>query len=642
MEQQNLLYDQRFLETYAGAIVTEPSTAIVELVANCWDAYATEVHITWPDAKTGTSFAIEDDGHGMTRDEFGHIWRTFAYNRLAHGGSRIEPPADVFGAPRSVFGQNGKGRFASFCFASEYTVTSRKNGQEFVCRVHRTENRPLVLEELSFRTEGVIGHGTRIEGTGRPRNVRMSEERARETIGSRFLANPAFKVSINSRPISFGDIPDLISESDLTVPGYGQAKVLHIDTKKSDKSTKQHGIAYWVQGRAVGSCRWSGSDYDRVLDGRSSEAKRFTFIVQADFLNDQNAILEDWSGFRDQNEAWQTTRAAVQDHIRQLIHELGRSEREQTKIAVIEAHGNAINRLSPISKERVSTFIDQVVEKCPNFGEVEISQLTGILTKLEQSQTRYGLLELLHRCDPNDYDNLHDLLSQWTIGMAKVVLDEIQNRLKLINELRIKTKKVGLDEVHELQPLFERGLWMFGPQFESIEFTSNVGMTKVIQTIFKEAKGRGSRNRPDFVVLPDASVGFYGRPSYDSDFEQDGVDHLVIIDLKTTGLPLGSREKNQVWKYVKELRERGALRDHAKVNGFVLGDLIEPGENEATNHGTSVTIVPMLYETIMARAERRLLTLHERVKDTPFLVAQQEELKRFLTPLPVVQTEILP
>jgi len=139
VEQQNLLYDQRFLETYAGAIVTDPATAIVELVANCWDAYSTGVNITWPDAKTGTSFAIEDDGHGMTRDEFRHIWRTFAYNRLAHGGSRIEPPSDVSGTPRSVFGQNGKGRFASFCFASEYTVISRKNGQEFVCRVQGSE-----------------------------------------------------------------------------------------------------------------------------------------------------------------------------------------------------------------------------------------------------------------------------------------------------------------------------------------------------------------------------------------------------------------------------------------------------------------------------------------------------------------------
>jgi hypothetical protein len=38
MEQRTLLYDERFLESYAGSIITVPATAIVELVANCWDA----------------------------------------------------------------------------------------------------------------------------------------------------------------------------------------------------------------------------------------------------------------------------------------------------------------------------------------------------------------------------------------------------------------------------------------------------------------------------------------------------------------------------------------------------------------------------------------------------------------------------
>jgi len=640
VDENSLLYDERFLETYAGSIINDPPTAIIELVANAWDAYSTDVTIVWPNLKDNQVFEIEDNGRGMTRDEFQHIWRTFAYNRIAHGGQKVEPPSDVEGPPRQVFGRNGKGRFASFCFSSEYLITSKKNGQEFVCRVHRTDSSPLILDEVSFTPAGVRGHGTKIVGRGVPRHIRMTEEKAREIIGSRFLANPAFKVSINGRPITFSDIPDLISKSEVEVEGLGTVEILQIDTKKSDKTTRQHGIAWWVQGRAVGSCKWSGSDYERVLDGRTSEAKRFTFIVKSDFLNDQDAILEDWSGFKDDNVAWQATRAIVQDRIRQIIHAIGRVEREQTKSAVFEKHGNSINRLSPVSKQRVSTFIDEVVENCPSFGEAEISQLTGILTKLERSQTRYGLLELLHSCEPSDYDKLHEILSQWTIGMAKAVLDEIQTRLKLINELRIKTKNVGIDEVHELQPLFERGLWMFGPQFESIEYTSNVGMTKVIQKLFKNAAGKGSRSRPDFVVLPDGSVAFYGRPSYDEDFEQDGIDHVVIVDLKTTGLPLGSAEKDQVWRYVKELRARGVLKGHAQVSGFVLGDIIAPGEAEPTTQGERVKIVPMLYGTILARAEKRLLSLHERVKDAPFLLEQHEELKRFLEPVPVRQTEM--
>ncbi|GAB7129639.1 hypothetical protein JCM19000A_41470 [Silvimonas sp. JCM 19000] len=639
MEQRTLLYDERFLESYAGAIITDPATAIVELVANCWDAYGTEVNITWPDTQLERQFKITDNGHGMTRDEFQYIWRTIAYNRLSSGGATTVPPDDVQGIPRLVFGKNGKGRFASFCFASEYLITSRKNGQEFVCRVHRTATDPLVLEEISFKDKGVKGHGTEIVGNGTIPRLMFTPEKARELIGSRFLANPAFKVKLNGSEITFNDIPDLLSKSEVDVEGYGKAIILHIDTKKADKTTKQHGLAWWVQSRAVGQCKWSRSDYERILDGRTSEAKRFTFIVQADYLNAHDAVQGDWSGFKEENEAWNKTREAVQDRVRQIIFDASKAERDTRRSAVIEKIGTTMNTLSPVSKDRVESFVNEVVDTCPNFGENEIVQLSSILAKLEQSKSRYGLLDLLHKCEPNDYDTLHDILKEWTIGMAKLVLDEIQNRLKLIGELRSKLKQVGVDEVHELQPLFERGLWMFGAQFESIEFTSNKGMTNVIKTIFKDEDGKGTRNRPDFVALPDSSVGFYARASYDENHDEDGVEHLVIIDLKTTGLALGSKEKDQVWKYVKELREKGYLKKYTRVDGFVLGDKIEYGENEPTTHGEEVKISPLLYDTILIRAEKRLLSLHSKVKDAPFLLEQQEALKKFLEPVEVVQQE---
>jgi hypothetical protein len=641
MEQTTLLYDERFLDTYAGSIIKDPATAIVELVANSWDAYATVVEITWPTNSVSQRFKIKDNGHGMTLDEFRHIWRTLAYNRITGVGNKALPPKGITGQPRSVFGKNGKGRFASFCFAKAYLVTSRKNGYEFVCRVSTSATEPLVIEEISHK-QIVSGRGTEIEGYGEIPFIAFSEEKARELIGSRFLANPAFKVSINGSPITFRDIPSLLSEVNLDVPGYGNVRILHIDTQKADKTTKLHGIAWWVHGRAVGECKWSGSDYTRILDGRSSEAKRFTFIVQADFLNEGGAIREDWSGFNDESVAWTTTRATVQDRIRQIILDEDSAKRETTRASVIERLGVTINKLSPVSKERVQSFVNEIVDTCPNFGEQEIVQLSSVLAKLEQSKSRYGLLNLLHDCLPDDYDQLHTILKEWTIGMAKIVLDEIQNRLKLISELESKLGVVGVDEVHELQPLFEQGLWMFGAQFESIDFTSNVGMTKVLKTIFKDPIGRGSRNRPDFVVLPDASIGFYSRPSYDENNDENGVEHLIIIDLKTTGLHIGAKEKDQVWKYVKELRQSGHLRSTAKIDGFILGDRIDLGEEEPRTEGDAVKIYPVLYGTILKRAEKRLLNLHTRVKQAPFLLEQRQSLDDFLNPIQIRQAELEP
>ncbi len=67
LQQDDMFYEDRFLESWAGSIITNPSTAIVELVANCWDSYATEVNISWPDPKKNKQFSISDNGKGMTK-----------------------------------------------------------------------------------------------------------------------------------------------------------------------------------------------------------------------------------------------------------------------------------------------------------------------------------------------------------------------------------------------------------------------------------------------------------------------------------------------------------------------------------------------------------------------------------------------
>jgi hypothetical protein len=105
---------------------------------------------------------------------------------------------------------------------------------------------------------------------------------------------------------------------------------------------------------------------------------------------------------------------------------------------------------------------------------------------------------------------------------------------------------------------------------------------------------------------------------------------------------LGAKEKDQVWKYVKELKRKGYIKQTTRVDGFILGDQIEYGEGGTrTEDDNQVRIFPMLYETILNRAEKRLLNLHSKVKNAPFLLEQQEQLNKFVSPLVVKQNDIL-
>lgn len=84
---QGLLFDDRFLDKYAGPIISDPAVAIVELVANAWDAYATRVDIVWPKRTENIPFSITDNGKGMTPAQFERRWKTLDYNRLLEEGN---------------------------------------------------------------------------------------------------------------------------------------------------------------------------------------------------------------------------------------------------------------------------------------------------------------------------------------------------------------------------------------------------------------------------------------------------------------------------------------------------------------------------------------------------------------------------
>src|SRR5690606_20136982 len=177
-------------------------------------------------------------------------------------------------------------------------------------------------------------------------------------------------------------------------------------------------------------------------------------------------------------------RPIVQEHIRSLLAEATTSKRSEVKETIRERLHYSIRQMAPASRERWNAFVDQVVDSCRSMQEHQIEQVAEILANLEVAKSKYGLITKLHEMKPGDLDNLHQILEDWTLTAAKDALDEIQARLRLIEELDTKLRDPESDEVQDLQPLLENSLWVFGPEFESIEYTSNRGMTTVIRSLF--------------------------------------------------------------------------------------------------------------------------------------------------------------
>lgn len=72
-----------------------------------------------------------------------------------------------------------------------------------------------------------------------------------------------------------------------------------------------------------------------------------------------------------------------------------------------------------------------------------------------------------------------------------------KSKLDLIADLERLVEDKNSNELHDLQPLFERGLWIFGPEFESISFTSNRTLATNVKKFFGKAVWENPAKRPD-------------------------------------------------------------------------------------------------------------------------------------------------
>ena len=625
MEQQNLFearYDSRFLDNFLGNMAKDPIIAITELLANAFDAGSTEVYISWPKTKelSNPIFKIHDNGKGLTLDEFKKIWSKLNYNRIENQGSTVSI-LDENGKvieKRDVFGKNGKGRFSAFCFNDYYEVVSSKNEETFSAKVSKsteTDTSPLLITNIKNLTPN-LKPGITIATPIKYLDHFIDEDELRKELSARFISRPTFKIFINKKQLSLNDIPaECIIEREVEFKN-NTIKVRLIDTNKIDTSTKQRGVAWWVKGRLVGGINWSFLKNFDEFDQRKSAAKKMNLIIEADCLHSLNLVLDDWSGFDLQSDLWLEFEDIMIPFIKNLMQEpIVKSQREKAN-KILSAVRTNTNSLSRLSKSKVTTFVDETVSLCPTLSEKDLYNITNILINLEKSSNKFNLLQKLANISSDELDKLNSILEDWGVSMAKIILDEIEGRLKTIAEFESRINIIGVKEVQELQTLFNNGLWMFGANFEAIVFSSNKGMSKVFKSLFG-IQQKGSLNRPDFVIIPEA----YTRPKFDDEnHEEIGIDHVVIVDLKTTGLMLGSDEKDQIWKYVKELESKGAISKTTKVHGFILGDKIESGENSPRKEWNDhVVITPILYTTLLSRAKNRMLNLSDKVSSAAVL-----------------------
>lgn len=611
---QGSLFEEDYLIRTLGALVHSPEIALTELVANSWDAGATRVEILIPD-DYNLKLVVEDNGTGLTKEQFENRWMRLGYNRIKHQGKNVIFPPNVDGK-RLAYGRNGVGRHGLLCFNNEYTVITNSGGKQskFVIST-KSENQPFIIKEYNFDKSATFG--TRLEVIV-TKNL-PKPEKILEIISARFLHDPNFVISINKQTVPLEEHSGLIDSTEIKVDDI--SLMAHfIDSQKSARSTLYQGIAFWQSNRLVGEPSWVlGSEV--VIDGRTKFAKRYTVVIKTNDLAEY--IFEDWTGFK-KVETMDKVYAEVISYVNKMFSEIAKDSIEETKQQIKSDFSSEFSNLTPLAKYEVNEAIEAITIAHPTAKPETISIAIEAIINLEKSRTGKELLVKLAKLSDDDISGLNSLLEKWSVRDALSVLDEIDNRISVIEAIRKLSKDEDVDELHVLHPLVTSARWLFGPEFESAEYSSNRQLQSAVETVFKKKIGKevfnNYRKRPDIVVLNDATASITGTEMFDNETGLSTVNKVLIIELKRGKFKLTREERNQAQGYVEDFVNCGSLIGTPYIEAFVVGESfsekIQPistvqNENKVEMGKIRITTFGQLVDT----AEKRLFGLRQKLSE---------------------------
>ncbi len=275
--------------------------------------------------------------------------------------------------------------------------------------------------------------------------------------------------------------------------------------------------------------------------------------------------------------------------------------------------------MSPLGKYEVNEVIERVVEAHPTANQETLGIAVEAVINLEKTRSGKALLQKLSQFSEEDIEGLNRLLHQWTIKDALCILDEIDRRMSVIEAIDKLSGDSGIDELQVLHPLVTESRWLFGPEFDSSEYTSNRQLRTVVQTIFKakvnEQTFENDKKRPDIVVISDSTVSVTGTEIFSTETNLVEIGRILIIELKRGGSSLTRNNRDQAVHYVEDFIGAKELTGNPFIFAFVVGENISGkvvgNQKIADNGQVCVTTYAQLVDT----AKRRLFNLREKLTE---------------------------
>ena len=581
-----LPFHGKILDHLGFQVYQNPVASLAELVANAWDADATRVDISLPDALGGDSaIVVEDNGHGMTFDECQAEYMNVGYDRRAGGkGPRTR-------SGRLAMGRKGIGKFAGFGIAKRIRVetTSRSTGEEtsFEMDIDELRSTEYLAEggiiHAATRPPGSGGqgrHGTRITLSGLIMVRNISHSSFPRSMSSRFLVHRTaadFEIAVNGAAIptslDFGGTefvfprdypPDkrpegLRTDGEWAVESLGDGREVRWTVgfaKNPIKDSSLQGIGVFANGKLAQ--RPFFFNLAGTIPGQHGQSYMFGQVV-ADYV-DQMGM--DVISAERQRINWDTveTQSLLEWGQRRTgeVLRLWGELRAKKKVDEIEDKMSRFgSRLARLERHEQST-VKKVLGKLASIPSIRDDKFEDLASAILTSWVGGRLRDLWH--DIAERDNLSesdllDILAEANVVTALNVAEAVRTKIAALEQLEDRIKRQALER--DVRDHVAKNPWMISPEWEYYRKEDRVSHIAAESAREVGLTGEEYRGRVDLLL----SSG----------------ERLLVLEFMRPGLTVNSDHLIRCVNYVVYIR--AAIKGitgmpFTRVSGLIVADKI--------------------------------------------------------------------
>ncbi|HEG0360784.1 TPA: ATP-binding protein [Campylobacter coli] len=534
-----------------------------EIVANSWDADATEVKMNIHDTD---KIEIIDNGFGMNEDDINEKFLNVGYKK--RDNNFTETPSG-----RKVMGRKGIGKLSLFSIANKITVISKKKNDTtnaFIMDIEDIKKaineegiyEPTPLDSNSFPMQ-IEYQGTVII-LEKLKRERIKYNNIRMNLARRFsiIDNSNFKVVVNGKEIGIEERNYFKKLDYIWYFGESSKKFLDL-CKKGTQSTllqnnidNRYSISGWI-GNAEDSGLLQEEDGDENLNkisilvrGKLAQedilaefrigglyTKFLIGEISADFLDDD--LLEDIATSNRQKLKEDDPRyILLKDFLKKQLGVISNQRQKfKEKIGVKEAQ-----KYEPIKKwydnldRNLKKQADKLFGKINQIAKEEKDKITlmkqGVLA-FENMKIR-NALDSLNEISDDNLDKFLEIFDHYKDIEAGVYYTITNERLKIIQSLKEKMQNNEIEKI--LQKHIFNNLWLLDPSWE--RGTEIAEMEEAIQLVAQNDSDDVKRGRIDI------------------HYRQTAKKHLIIELKKADVVTTTPKIMEQLLKYEEGLRAK--------------------------------------------------------------------------------------